>query len=248
MTVATAVRVAEVSAEQDGDDLVELPLHLTGAEGTVAIQLRTTLRRVGLGSAVARRTEVIDAVRRLPEFPGLMRSVAGGTFILGGPCWLGLGAVGFPPAPQRMRLDWMIEAWRSWCEAALGPLGLRVAMGRVDDAWCPGFSDVSVDGRKLMGLGFRVTRDWIAMLGVMPVRPIDAADHVLLAACHRLIGTEVRAVASTSLVECTGDPRWTVDRALRYLRAIEVGHGPPARALDERRPAPIADINSSREP
>lgn len=222
MTVATAVRVAEVIAERDGDDPTALPLHLAGMEGTVAIQLRTTLRRVGMGAGVARRPELVDAVRALPGFPGLAPSVAGGTFTLGGAGWLGLGALGVPPAAQRMRLDWMTEALRRWCEAALGPLGLHPSMGRVEGAWCPGFSDVSVDGRKLLGLGFRITRDWMAMRGMMPIRPIDGADHDLLAACHRLIGIEVRPEASTSLTECTGDPRWTVDAAIAHLRSIEI--------------------------
>jgi hypothetical protein len=79
-----------------------------------------------------------------------------------------------------------------------------------------------VEGRKLIGLGFRVTRDWIAMRGIMPVLPIDDADHELLVACHRLIGVEVRRAASTSLVECTGDGRWTVEGAIGHLRGIQV--------------------------
>jgi hypothetical protein len=224
MTVAAAVRVAEVIAEQDADDPKALPLHLAGGEGTVAIQLRTTLRRVGMGGGVARRPDLVDAVRALPGFPGLALSDTGGTFTVGGPGWLGLAAVGVPPSPQRMRLDWMTEALRSWLDAAFAPLGLRPRSGRVEGAWCPGFSDVSVGGRKLIGLGFRVTRDWIAMRGIMPVLPIDDADHELLVACHRLIGVEMQPGASTSLVECTGDPRWSVEGAIEHLREIQVGH------------------------
>jgi hypothetical protein len=220
VTVATAVRVAEVIAEHDADDPRELPLHLAGADGTVAIQLRTTLRRVGMGAGVARRPEIVDALRALPGFPGMAPSDTGGTFTVGGPGWLGLAAVGVPPGPQRMRLDWMTGALRSWFDAAFGSLGLRLRTGRVEGAWCPGFSDVSVGGRKLVGLGYRVTRDWIAMRGMMPVRPIDDADHELLVACHRLIGVEVRPEASTSLVECTGDSRWTVESAIEHLRGI----------------------------
>jgi hypothetical protein len=220
MTVATAVRVEEVIAEHDDDDPRELPLHLAGDEGTVAIQLRTTLRSVGMGGGVARRPELVDAVRALPGFPGMALSDTGGTFTIGGAGWLGLAAVGVPPSPRRMQLDWMTAALRSWFDAAFGPLGLHLRTGRVEGAWCPGFSDVSVGGRKLVGLGFRVTRDWIAMRGMMPVRPIDDADHSLLVACHRLIGVEVRREASTSLVECTGDTRWTVESAIEHLRGI----------------------------
>lgn len=222
MIVATAVRVAEVTAERDDADPKALPLHLAGAEGTVTMQLRTTLRRVGMGAGVARRSDLVDAVRALPGFPGLAPSDTGGTFTVGGPGWLGLAAVGVPPSPQRMRLDWMTEALRSWFDAAFGPIGLRLRTGRVDGAWCPGFSDVSVEGRKLVGLGFRLTRDWIAMRGLMPVLPVDDADHELLVACHRLIGIEIRRDASTSLVQCTGDAEWTVEGAMEQLRLVHV--------------------------
>lgn len=232
--VAATVRVGEVITEREGDDPQRLPLHLAGAEGTVSIQLRTTLSRVGIGTAVARQPEVVAAIRRLPGFPGLAPVATGGTVAVGGPGWLGLSAVGVPPRPLRMRLDWMTDALRSWLEAALGPLGLPPRIGRVEGAWCAGFSDVAVDGRKLAGLGFRVTRDWIAMRGMLAVRPIDDADHELLVACHRLIGVEVRREASTSLAECTGDPGWTVERAVEHLRRIAVG--PPA----EQRPPPPA--------
>jgi hypothetical protein len=228
---AATVRVGEVTTERESDDPRRLPLHLAAGEGTVAIQLRTTLRRVGIGTAVARQPDVVAAVRRLPGLPGLAPVSTGGTFALGGPGWLGLSAVGIPPRPLRMRLDWMTDALHAWFEAALGPLGLRPRIGRVEGAWCAGFSDVAVDGRKLAGLGFRVTRDWIAMRGMLAVSPIDDSDHALLVACHRLIGVELSRQASTSLAEGTGDPRWTVERAIEQLRRIAVappgGHRPP---------------------
>jgi hypothetical protein len=223
MASSAAVRVGEITGERGSGD--PLPLHLVGGEGTVAIQLRTTVHRVSMGAGLAHRPALVDAVRALPGLPGLSLSSSGGTFAVGGPGWLGLAAMGVPPPQQRMRLDWMTDALQAWLEAALGPLGLRLERGRVEGAWCPGFSDVSVAGRKLIGLGFRVTRDWIAMRGVMPVRPIEAADHALLAACHRLIGLEVRADASTSLVQCTGDTRWTVEGAIDHLRRVRVEPG-----------------------
>lgn len=223
MAGSAVVRVGEITCERGPGD--PLPLHLVGGEGTVAIQLRTTLHRVGMGAGLAHRPALVDAVRALPGLPGLALGESAGTFTVGGPGWLGLAAMGVPPSAQRMRLDWMTDALQAWLEAALGPLGLRLERGRVEGAWCPGFSDVSVGGRKLVGLGFRVTRDWIAMRGVMPVRPIEAADHDLLAACHHLIGVEVRGDASTSLVQCTGDTRWTVEGAIEYLRRIRVDPG-----------------------
>src|SRR5207302_4592360 len=117
---------------------------------------------------------------------------------------------------------WMLDGLRAWIEAGLRPLGIEPQIGRIEGAWCPGFSDVGVGGRKLAGLGFRVTRDWVLMRGVMAVSPVDAADWELLAACHRLIDVDIRPQAATSLVETTGDPSWTVDSAIEHLQPIAV--------------------------
>jgi hypothetical protein len=87
-----AVRVAEVTAEGGLDDLPELPLHLAGKPGTVAVQLRTTVRRVAAGAGLARKADLLAAVRALPGLPGLATSPAGGTFIIGGSGCLLLGA------------------------------------------------------------------------------------------------------------------------------------------------------------
>ena len=91
-----------------------------------------------------------------------------------------------------MPLDWMLHSLHRWFEAALRPFGVARSIERVEGAWCPGFSDVAVGGRKLAGLGFRVTRERVVMRGVMAVRPMSDADFDVLARCHRLIGVEVR--------------------------------------------------------
>jgi len=200
------VRVAEVTSELSLDDPPELPLHLAGEPGTVAVQLRTTMRRVSLGAGLARKADLVAAVRALPGLPGLATSPAGGTFVIGGPGWLGLCAVGVPPQEGGMPLDWMNHSLTAWFETALSGFGVRAATGRVQGGWCPGFSDLSVDGRKLIGLGFRVTREWVVMRGMMAVAPITDDDMDLLVACHRLIGVEVVPAANTSLADAAGVP------------------------------------------
>lgn len=220
MNAPAPVRVVEVIAEQDGPP--EIPWHIAPEPGQVAMQLRSTVRRVLIGAGLARRAELVEAVRNLPGLPGLATSPAGGTFVVGGPSWLGLCAVGVLPDMRVAPLDWMMEALRAWFAGALHPLGLSVQTGKVEGAWCPGFSDVAVDGRKLAGLGFRVTRGMVVMRGVLPVAPISAEDLRLLQATHALIDLRIDPATLTSLAESTGDPTWTVERAIAHLRAAAV--------------------------
>jgi hypothetical protein len=176
-----------------------------------------------IGAGLARRAELVEAVRNIPGLPGLATSPAGGTFVVGGPGWLGLCAVGTLPDRGHPPLDWMMDALRDWFDAALRPLGVSVETGRIPGAWCPGFSDVGAGGRKLAGLGFRVTRGMVVMRGVLPVQPVDAADLALLRATHALIDLHVDAATLTSLAEATGDPGWTVERAIEHLRGVATG-------------------------
>ncbi|HZS15792.1 MAG TPA: hypothetical protein VFC09_14450 [Candidatus Dormibacteraeota bacterium] len=222
---AAPVRVVEVTAERDVEGPPEIPWELAPEPGRVAMQLRSTVRRVLIGAGLARRLELVEAVRNLPGLPGLATSPAGGTFVVGGPGWLGLCAIGTLPDRRHPPLDWMMDALRTWFATALRPLGVEVQAGRVDGAWCPGFSDISTGGRKLAGLGFRVTRGMVVMRGVLPVTPIDAADLALLRATHRMIGLQIDGATLTSLAEATGDPTWTVERALAHLRTVETGAG-----------------------
>jgi hypothetical protein len=214
---AVPVRVVEITAERHVDDPVEIPWHLAGAPGSVAVQLRSTLRRVSIGAGLARRPELVAAVRAIPGVPAVAVSPAGGTFIVGGPTWLGLSAIGVLPPGQPMPLDWMMAALEGFFAERLGRLGLAVSKGRIDGAWCPGFSDLGVAGQKLIGLGFRVTRGLVAMRGIMPVQAIDDADWELLGACHGLIDIAIRRESATSVAECTGDAGWTVARGFELL-------------------------------
>jgi hypothetical protein len=216
------VLVAEVIAEHDVDGPPEIPWHLAPEPGRVSMQLRTTVRRVMIGAGLARQQELVDAVRNLPGLPGLATSPAGGTFVVGGPGWLGLCAVGtLPGPPHRVApLDWMMDALRTWFAAALQPLGVAVQVGRIENAWCPGFSDIAAGGRKLAGLGFRVTRGMVVMRGVLPVTPVSTDDLALLQATHALIDLRIDPATLTSLAEATGDPTWTTARAIEHLRAV----------------------------
>jgi lipoate-protein ligase A len=163
---------------------------------------------------------LVEAVRNLPGLPGLATSPAGGTFVVGGPDWLGLCAIATLPDRHVAPLDWMMDALRAWFAAAFEPLGVTVHTGKVEGAWCPGFSDVAAGGRKLAGLGFRVTRGMVVMRGVLPVAPISDDDLRLLRATHALVDLRIDAGTFTSLAEATGDSTWTVERAIAHLRTV----------------------------
>ena len=221
--------VAEVTAERDDEGEPEIPWHLTPEPGAIALQLRTTIRRVAMGAGLARRAELVDAVRALPGVPSVVTSPAGGTFVIGGPRWMGLCAIGTPVDGQTvMPLDWMVASLRAWFEVALAPFGVTsLDVGKVAGGWCPGFSDLGVGGRKLIGLGFRATREYVVMRGVMPVAPIDSDDMSLLQAIHRLIDVDVHPPANTSVADLAGEPDLTVGEVIGRIRGAAVGAGAP---------------------
>jgi hypothetical protein len=214
------VTVAEVTEERVIDDPPEIPWHITPPVGEIAVQLRSTVRRVAMGAGLARNSELVDAVRHLPGVPAVVTSPVGGTFIVGGEAWLGLCAIGSPPAGQPMPLDWMFHSLRRWFELSLQPFGVVPTVERVEGAWCPGFSDIAVGGRKLAGLGFRVTRERVVMRGVMAVRPMSEADLDVLVRCHRLIGVEVRRGTAISLSEAAGSADLDVASTIAAFRTV----------------------------
>src|SRR5258708_20721847 len=97
LRAADLVRVVEVTAERSADDPPEIPWQLAPPPGQVAVQLRTTMRRVLIGAGLARKPELVEAVRNLPGLTAMPTSPGGGTFIVGGPGWLGLCALATPP-------------------------------------------------------------------------------------------------------------------------------------------------------
>ena len=214
------VAVREVTSERVVDDPPEIPWHITPPPGEIALQLRSTLRRVAVGAGLARDSGLLDAVRTIEGVPAVVTSPAGGTFVVGGDAWLGLCAIGSPRPGQPMPLDWMLHSLQRWFEAALGRYALPVTVGRVEGAWCPGFSDVAIAGRKLAGLGFRVTRERVVMRGVMAVTPMSDADFDVLERCHQLIGVTLRRESAVSLTEAAGLPELDVAGTIETLRTV----------------------------
>src|SRR5258708_13577246 len=96
LRAADPVRVVEVTAERSADDPPEIPWHLQPPPAQVALQLRTTMRRGLIGAGLARRPELVEAVRNLPGLPRLATSPVGGTFSVSSPA-------GLCPLPTRTR-------------------------------------------------------------------------------------------------------------------------------------------------
>jgi hypothetical protein len=196
-------RVVELTAETGVDDPPEIPLHLMPAMGSVAIQLRSTVSRVCVGAGLARHPELLDQMRAVGGMQ-VAASPAGGTVVVTGPGVLGFCAIGVPPPEATFSLDWMLSRVADWFRASLATYGVTdVSVGKVDGAWCPGFSDIAVGGKKLVGLGFRVTKDWVVVRGVLPVIAYDAAEVNALVKCHELIGVTVETEKFIALEQCT---------------------------------------------
>ena len=229
MTEAAAevqVSVVEVvdEAVAPGDDPPEVtPAIDAAAVGQVFVQLRRTTERVTVGSGLSRRPGLVDTVRALPQAPLVTTTIAGGTFVVGGPGWLAFSAVGRAPQGRAQPLDWMCEALAGWFSDRLRAAGLpEVERGQVEGAWCPGFSDLNAGGRKLVGIGFRLTRERVLARGMVAVRPLDDAQLALLRACHALIDRDVRRSSCTSLAELAVEAGvgggWDVERAVEILQ------------------------------
>jgi lipoate-protein ligase A len=203
VTPSPTCRVVELTAETGVDDPPEIPLHLMPSMGSVAIQLRSTVSRVCVGAGLARRTELLERMR---EAGGMQvaASPAGGTVVVTGPGVLGFCAIGVPPPEATFSLDWMLSKVAQWFRTALTTYDVgNVSVGKVEGAWCPGFSDIAVGGKKLVGLGFRVTKDWVVVRGVLPVIAYNDAEVKALIKCHELIGVVVEAEKFVALEQCT---------------------------------------------
>jgi lipoate-protein ligase A len=203
LNFAPTCRVVELTAETGTGDPPEIPLHLMPPVGSVAIQLRSTVSRVCVGAGLARHPELLERMREAGGM-AVAPSPAGGTVVVTGPGVLGFCAIAVPPPEAAFSLDWMLGKVELWFRAALATYEVEdVSVGKIEGAWCPGFSDIAVGGKKLVGLGFRVTKDWVVVRGVLPVTTYNEVEVDALIKCHQLIGVEVQPEKFVALAQCT---------------------------------------------
>ncbi len=170
---------------------------------------------VTLGPSLARRPQVVAAISAIPGIGEVRLSPIGGTVGPGGPGWLSLlFAVHLPPEVPRP-LDQVLDLVGSWLHDRLG--GIDLQRGRVGGAWCPGFSDLAVGGRKLVGVGFKLRRDEALARAVICVRAPTGQELEALNSCHLAFGEGVAAHSLTSLAEALGHPGLTREAAMELL-------------------------------
>jgi len=181
------------------------------------LELWRSPQGVTLGSSIARRPELVAAVRRIEGIGSVSIDRIGGTVGPGGTHWLGLLAWARLPDPCPRPLDRLTLALRAFLNSRLSPFGASLELGRVDGAWCPGFSDLAIDGRKLAGLGMRLTRGWGLVRGVVAVSPPDPEELDRLDLCHRTFGPGLDPARMISLAEIPGLAGIDRDAALGLL-------------------------------
>ena len=170
---------------------------------------------VTLGPSLARRPEVVAAISAVPGVGEVRLSPIGGTVGPGGPGWLSLlFAVHLAPGLPRP-LDDVLDLVSCWLRDRLD--GIDLQPGRVPGAWCPGFSDLALAGRKLVGVGFKLRREEALARAVICVRAPTAEELAVLNSCHLTFGEGVTASSLTSLAEALRRPELTREVSLQLL-------------------------------
>jgi len=182
----------------------------------VAVPLRTAFG-VTVGSGLWRQPGMVDAIRAIPGIGRVSLSPIGGTLGPGGQEWLHLMLVARPPDPFPRPLDSLMALTTGLLQAPLRPSGLRLVGGRIDRAWCPGFSDLAVDGRKLAGIGFKLTRELALVRVIVGLRRPPPERLAPLAASHQVAGFELDPEALSWLGDLLRMPDISADQAVRLL-------------------------------
>ncbi len=169
--------------------------------GQVQLQWLRFRQGVTLGRTLTRRPGVVERCRQIEGIGEVRLSAIAGTVGPTGPNWLSFLAVAGLPDPCPRPLDGLTDSLRTYFASHLGHHGDELRLGRVDGAWCPGFSDLQIRGRKLAGMGMRVRRGRGVIRGVIAVSPPGAPELARLDACHRLFGPGVDASKLVSLAE-----------------------------------------------
>jgi hypothetical protein len=213
-----SVRFHEPRSEDDelvaGAAALEL---VPGRAGEIVVVPLLTSQGVTVGPGPARQPGVVEAIRAIPDVGAVRLSPIGGTIGPGGPDWLSLLMVARLPQPLARPLDVLLAAVRETLEARLCQYQLELTPGRVAGAWCPGFSDLSVQGQKLVGVGFKLTREAALVRAVLGLREPEPAHLRALDLAHRVLGPGISSERLAWLGELTGMPRLSQRQAIRLF-------------------------------
>jgi hypothetical protein len=211
------VQVVGLAHEEDPVVQAQPRAGLTAAAGEISLLLLVSRPGVTLGSSLTRKPELVAQIRRIREIGEVRTSPIAGTVGPGGENWLGFLAVARMPQPCPRPLDRLTHSLRAFLEERLRPSRVRLSQGQVDGAWCPGFRDLSVEGRKLAGLGLRLTGGWGLVRGVVAVCPPGPEELAALNACHLVFGSGVNGARLISISELPGLSGTDRDAAARLL-------------------------------
>lgn len=220
------VKVVGVGDEDDLQLESDPRAGLTADPGEISLRLLRSRAGVTLGSTLTRQPDVVDRIRQIPGIGRVRISPIAGTVGPGGAHWLGLFAAARLPGPLPRPLDALNQSLLAFLERRLEPYGVRLELGRVNGAWCPGFSDIGLKGRKLAGLGLRLARGWGLVRGVVAVSPPSPAEFQRLDQCHRTFGPGLEYASFTSLSEIPGLSGIDQEAALQLLGGVA---GAPAK-------------------
>ncbi len=215
---------SEGDPELQADRLLEL---VPDVPGQVLLCPLLNAPGVTLGSAIWRRPHLESAIRALAGIGEVRLSPIGGTVGPGGDSWLSLLFVAHLPEQFPGPLDQLMAGFMAFLGQRLAPWEVALERGRVAGAWCPGFSDVSVGGRKLAGLGFKLTREAALIRAIIGVRPPGPTELATLDAAHRTFGEGVAPERLGWLCQILGMPELDREGALRLL--VDPGAAPPGR-------------------
>lgn len=215
------VVVAGIADESDPRLVHDPRAGLSARSGEITLLFLLGERGVTLGSSLTRQPGLVERIRQIPGIGVVRCSTIAGTVGPSGEHWLGFLALARLPQPCPRPLDRLTGSLRNFLEGRLSPFGVRLSQGRVDGSWCPGFSDLGWEGRKLAGLGLRLAQGWGLVRGVVAVSPPGADELECLDRCHRLFGPGLERGRLISLADLPGLAGVDRETAARVLGGLD---------------------------
>lgn len=178
------------------------------------LRLRRATACVAIGPSVARRQDVVEAIHKATSLP-IIAMDAGGTISYLDPSWLRMELE--MDTPSGSPIDDVLSVLMNLANKVVAPT--HFTTGTIEHSWCPGFSDLGVGGKKLIGSGIHLRGTHVILRASFPVTPLTPSTFTLLDTLHRALGRDVRPDCVTSLSELLGHPVEWEDAAAAFNQA-----------------------------
>lgn len=181
---------------------------------------------ITVGPAVFRFSRILEAVIARSPYP-VIQLPGGGTITYTDLSWVQIRLTA-QVSPGSLPVDTVLLAVLSLLRDLIPATDLQC--GTVEDAWCPGFTDISFAGQKLAGVGIlsrgpEVTANVTFSTLPVPKSIVETLDHL-----HLILGKHVLQSALTSLSECideTVEAREAGSRLLACAASLGYTTGTP---------------------